>query len=37
MDPVSRATLIEAGAYSTSLRNQLKQHGFTLRHFPQSF
>ena len=37
VDPVSRAASIEAGAYSPSLENQLKPHGFTLRHFPQSF
>src|SRR6185312_12729945 len=36
-DPVSRAALIEAGTYGPSLENQLKPHGLTLRHFPQSF
>jgi len=37
VDPVSRAALIEAGTYGPSLENQLKPHGLTLRHFPQSF
>ncbi len=37
VDPVSRAASIEAGTYGPSLENQLKPHGFTLRHFPQSF
>src|SRR5260370_758467 len=34
---VSSAEYIEAGNYGPSLENQLKPHGFTLRHFPQSF
>jgi alkyldihydroxyacetonephosphate synthase len=37
VDSVSRAALIEAGAYGPSLEEQLKPHGMTLRHFPQSF
>ena len=37
VDPISRAASIEAGTYGPSLENQLKPHGFTLRHFPQSF
>src|ERR1700680_211453 len=37
VDPVSRAASIEASTYGPSLENQLKPHGFTLRHFPQSF
>lgn len=37
VDPQSRAALIEAGIYGPSLENQLKPHGLTLRHFPQSF
>jgi alkyldihydroxyacetonephosphate synthase len=37
VDPLSRAALIEGGTYGPSLENQLKPHGFTLRHFPQSF
>jgi alkyldihydroxyacetonephosphate synthase len=37
VDPVSRAASIESGTYGPSLENQLKPHGFTLRHFPQSF
>src|SRR5258708_2052577 len=37
VDRGSRAALIEGGAYGPSLENQLKPHGVTLRHFPQSF
>ena len=37
VDATSRAALIEAGTYGPSLENQLKPHGLTLRHFPQSF
>ena len=37
VDAVSRAALIEGGAYGPALENQLKPHGLTLRHFPQSF
>jgi alkyldihydroxyacetonephosphate synthase len=37
VDQISRAALIEGGAYGPSLENQLKPHGVTLRHFPQSF
>ena len=37
VDQASRAALIEGGAYGPSLENQLKPHGVTLRHFPQSF
>jgi alkyldihydroxyacetonephosphate synthase len=37
VDPVSRAASIEAGTFGPSLENQLKPHGLTLRHFPQSF
>ena len=37
VDPVSRAASIEAGAFGPSLEDQLKPHGLTLRHFPQSF
>src|SRR5438034_734138 len=37
VDPISRAALIEGGAYGPSLENQLKPYGVTLRHFPQSF
>jgi alkyldihydroxyacetonephosphate synthase len=37
VDPVSRAARIEAGALGPQLEAQLKPHGFTLRHFPQSF
>src|SRR5882724_4614471 len=37
VDQISRAALIEGGAYGPSLENQLKPHGLTLRHFPQSF
>jgi alkyldihydroxyacetonephosphate synthase len=37
VDPVSRAARIQAGAYGPALEDQLRPHGFTLRHFPQSF
>jgi alkyldihydroxyacetonephosphate synthase len=37
VDPVSRAARIQAGALGPELEAQLKPHGFTLRHFPQSF
>ena len=37
VDPVSRAALIQAGAYGPGLEAQLAEHGLTLRHFPQSF
>src|SRR5271156_6681736 len=37
VDKTSRAARIEAGAYGPALESQLKPHGLTLRHFPQSF
>src|SRR6266576_754745 len=37
VDQISRAALIEGGSYGPALENQLKPHGVTLRHFPQSF
>jgi alkyldihydroxyacetonephosphate synthase len=37
VDPTSRAARIEGGAFGPALEKQLKPHGFTLRHFPQSF
>jgi alkyldihydroxyacetonephosphate synthase len=37
VDPVSRAARIQAGALGPELEAQLKPHGLTLRHFPQSF
>lgn len=37
VDPVSRAARIQAGALGPSLEDQLRPHGLTLRHFPQSF
>jgi len=37
VDPLSRAARIQAGVYGPSLEDQLRPHGFTLRHFPQSF
>ncbi len=37
VDQSSRAALIEGGTYGPALENQLKPHGVTLRHFPQSF
>jgi alkyldihydroxyacetonephosphate synthase len=37
VDKASRAALIEAGTYGPALEAQLRPHGLTLRHFPQSF
>jgi alkyldihydroxyacetonephosphate synthase len=37
VDPVSRAARIQAGVLGPHLEAQLKPHGLTLRHFPQSF
>jgi alkyldihydroxyacetonephosphate synthase len=37
VDKTSRAALIEGGAFGPDLEAQLKPHGLTLRHFPQSF
>ncbi|MGQ0840263.1 FAD-binding oxidoreductase [Actinokineospora sp.] len=37
VDPVSRAARVQAGALGPVLEEQLRPHGYTLRHFPQSF
>jgi alkyldihydroxyacetonephosphate synthase len=37
VDPISMAARIQAGATGPRLEDQLRQHGLTLRHFPQSF
>src|SRR5947199_2944878 len=37
VDLTSRAALIEGGVFGPALESQLKPHGVTLRHFPQSF
>jgi alkyldihydroxyacetonephosphate synthase len=37
VDASSRAALIQAGATGPQLEEQLRGHGLTLRHFPQSF
>lgn len=37
IDRASRAARIEAGTYGPALEAQLKPHGLTLRHYPQSF
>jgi alkyldihydroxyacetonephosphate synthase len=37
VDAESRAALIQAGATGPRLEQQLREHGLTLRHFPQSF
>jgi alkyldihydroxyacetonephosphate synthase len=37
IDRVSRAARIQAGALGPDLEAQLRPHGYTLRHFPQSF
>ncbi|MEU6663029.1 FAD-binding oxidoreductase [Streptomyces sp. NPDC046821] len=37
VDPVSRAARIQGGVYGPHLEEQLRPHGLTLRHYPQSF
>ncbi len=37
VDRVSRAARIQGGATGPGLEHQLREHGLTLRHFPQSF
>jgi alkyldihydroxyacetonephosphate synthase len=37
IDRMSRSALIQAGVFGPSLEAQLRHHGLTLRHFPQSF
>jgi alkyldihydroxyacetonephosphate synthase len=37
VDRTSRAARIQAGIYGPALEDQLRPHGLTLRHFPQSF
>ena len=37
IDSTSRAARIEGGALGPALEDQLRPHGYTLRHFPQSF
>jgi alkyldihydroxyacetonephosphate synthase len=37
IDRVSRAARIGAGIYGPALEDQLRPHGLTLRHYPQSF
>ena len=37
VDPISLAARIQAGATGPRLEEQLREHGLTLRHFPQSF
>ena len=37
VDPASLAARIQAGARGPALEEQLREHGLTLRHFPQSF
>jgi alkyldihydroxyacetonephosphate synthase len=37
VDTVSRAARVQAGVLGPQLESQLKPHGLTLRHFPQSF
>jgi alkyldihydroxyacetonephosphate synthase len=37
VDPVSKAARIQAGSTGPGLEEQLREHGLTLRHFPQSF
>jgi len=37
IDTESRAARVQAGVYGPALEDQLRPHGLTLRHFPQSF
>jgi alkyldihydroxyacetonephosphate synthase len=37
IDRASRAARIQAGVLGPALEDQLRPHGYTLRHFPQSF
>lgn len=37
IDRTSRAARIQAGVLGPALEDQLRPHGLTLRHFPQSF
>ena len=37
VDPVSQAARIQAGVTGPRLEEQLREHGLTLRHYPQSF
>ena len=37
IDRTSRAACIQAGVFGPALEDQLRPHGLTLRHFPQSF
>lgn len=37
IDATSRAARIQAGALGPAIEDQLRPHGLTLRHFPQSF
>ena len=37
VDRTSRAARIQAGVYGPALEDQLRPHGLTLRHYPQSF
>jgi alkyldihydroxyacetonephosphate synthase len=37
VDAESRAARIQAGAFGPALEEQLRAHGLTLRHYPQSF
>jgi alkyldihydroxyacetonephosphate synthase len=37
VDHSSRAARIQAGAFGPALEDQLREHDYTLRHFPQSF
>jgi len=37
VDRASRCARVQAGVYGPALESQLRPHGYTLRHFPQSF
>ncbi len=37
VDPTSRSACLQGGLYGPDLEEKLKPHGYTLRHYPQSF
>lgn len=37
VDTAARAARVQAGVYGPALEDQLRPHGLTMRHFPQSF
>src|SRR4051794_4125217 len=37
IDTTSRAACVQAGVFGPDLEDQLRPHGYTMRHYPQSF